>query len=353
MSVSITYAETKKVKPDQENLGFGKYFTDYMLVCDYTPETGWQEFKIVPHGDMLIAPENLSLHYGQLIFEGLKAYLDNDGNPVMFRPIENFKRLNRSAQRLCMPEMNVEDTLNAVKSLIQLEKDWIPTAEGSALYIRPFMIATDNALGVRPSNNYRFITLLSPVGSYYKGGLNPTKIYVEDEYVRAVAGGTGEAKCAGNYAGSMASQIKANEKGYDQVLWLDAAQRKYVEEVGTSNLFLVINGEVVTPELSGSILPGITRDSTIKLLRHLGEPVVERKVTIEEVMEGIKNGEVTEAFATGTAAVISPIGLLRYKDDEVEINNLEPGEIAMKAYEGITGIQHGEKEDVFGWLERI
>lgn len=353
-TVSVSLREDKQQKPaDESQLGFGQYFSDHMLLADYSPENGWHDYRIVPYGDVVLQPHNLSLHYGQLIFEGLKAYINQQGEAVMFRPKENMERMNKSGQRLCIPSLDVDFTLKAIKELIEVEKDWIPKQKGNSLYVRPFIIATENAIGVKPSSTYRFYTILSPVGSYYKGGVSPTKIYVEETYVRAVQGGTGEAKCAGNYASSLLSQVKANEKGYDQVLWLDAKEKKYVEEVGTSNVFFVMDGQVVTPELNGSILPGITRNSTLQILKHWGMDVVERKVTIEEVMEKAKDGSLSEAFATGTAAVVSPIGTLCYKDDEVIVCNNEVGPVAQKIYDGITSIQYGLEDDVFGWIDKI
>lgn len=249
-----------------------------------------------------------------------------------------------------MPELNEEETLNALTELIRLEQDWIPSGESSSLYIRPFVYATEGFLGVKPSSTYTLLVILSPVGSYYTGGLAPTKIYVEDEYVRAVRGGIGESKCAGNYAASLLSQVKAQEAGYNQVLWLDGVNRKFIEEVGTSNAFFVIDGTVVTPKLNGSILPGITRDSTIDWLKHNNFPMEERDITIDELIEAYENGKIDEAFATGTAAVVSPIGELRYKDRVMVFNNNEIGEIAQKVYDGITGIQKAKQEDPFGWV---
>lgn len=340
-----------KPKPtDETQLGFGKIFTDYMLRIDYNPEEGWHDTRIIPYGPIALEPSASCLHYGQLIFEGMKAYKNKDGKVTMFRPEENIRRLNKSARRLCMPELNEEETLNALTELIRLEQDWIPSGESSSLYIRPFVYATEGFLGVKPSSTYTLLVILSPVGSYYTGGLAPTKIYVEDEYVRAVRGGIGESKCAGNYAASLLSQVKAQEAGYNQVLWLDGVNRKFIEEVGTSNAFFVIDGTVVTPKLNGSILPGITRDSTIDWLKHNNFPMEERDITIDELIEAYENGKIDEAFATGTAAVVSPIGELRYKDRVMVFNNNEIGEIAQKVYDGITGIQKAKQEDPFGWV---
>lgn len=345
--------ELKEKPKDTENLGFGQIFTDYMLQMDYSPEQGWHDMRIIPFGDITMSPANVSLHYGQLIFEGLKAYKTPDNHVNLFRPLDNMNRLNRSGSRFCIPPMDAEKAVEGLAKLIEIEKDWIPEGDGCALYIRPFTIATEEFLGVRPSKTYSFFTILSPVGSYYKEGISPIKIYVEDQYVRAVRGGTGDTKCAGNYAASMISQEQANELGYSQVLWLDGVERKYIEEIGTTNAFFVIDNQVITPELNGSILPGITRDSTIKLLKHWGIDIVERKLSIDELVEAYDKGTLNEAFATGTAAVISPIGELKYKEKVMPIGDGEPGEIAMRIYDALTKIQRSEMEDPFNWVYRV
>lgn len=354
-AIEIKRRETLLPKPtDESQLGFGKLFTDYMLKMDYEEGKGWNNTRIEPYGPLEIDPANTSLHYGQLIFEGMKAYRTADGGVALFRPKDNIQRLNKSAARFCMPEMDVDKTVEALAELIRLEKDWIPKGEGTSLYVRPFTISVDNFLGVRPADKYLFMVILSPVGSYYKGGLAPVGIYVEDEYVRAAArGGTGFAKCAGNYAASLIAQRKAQEEGFTQVLWLDSDEGRYIEEIGTSNAFFVIDGEVITPALGGSILPGITRDSAIQLLKHWDIPVTERRLTIDEVIQAHGAGKLDEVFATGTAAVVSPVGELSFQEKLYEINNGEIGKIAQRLYDGITGIQTGTVEDPFGWHYRL
>lgn len=346
--------EQLKQKPtDESKLGFGKYFTDYMLQIDYIDGQGWHNPRITPYAPIEFDPATVCLHYGQLVFEGMKAYKTDDGKIVLFRPFDNISRLNQSAKRLCIPEIDVAETVKAIAELVKTEKDWVPSSSESSLYIRPFIFATEKYVGVRPSNSYTLLAILSPVGSYYPEGISPTKIYVEDEYVRAVRGGVGQTKCAGNYAASLASQEKAHKNGYTQVLWLDGVERKYIEEIGTSNAFFVIGDEIVTPKLNGSILPGITRDSTIKVLRHMGHNVFERDITIDELVAAYENGLLKEAFATGTAAVVSPIGELKYKDKVMVINDFKTGEIAQKVYDTLTGIQKCKQEDPFGWVYPI
>ncbi len=351
--MKITLTKNPKQKPDFNSLGFGKYFSDHMLVMDYAPETGWQEMEIIPYDQFQLAPSTTVLHYAQGIFEGCKAYKNKEGKITLFRPEENFKRFNRSAERLCMPTIDEDAVLEGLKKLVEIESDWIPTDTGKALYIRPTMIGTDAALGVHASHHYKFFIILSPVGAYYAHGLTPTKIYIEDKYVRAAIGGTGEAKCMGNYAASLKAGEEANAKGFDQVLWLDAAERKYAEEVGSMNIFFVIDGVVVTPALNGSILPGITRKSAIEVLKDMGYKVEERKVSVDELMEAHKSGKLNECFGTGTAAVISPVGQLTYKGNDMIINNGEMGEITTKLYDAITSIQMGKAEDKFGWVVKV
>ena len=356
MSFEIKIVETtkKKTKPvDQSKLGFGQYFTDHMFIMDYKPENGWQDARIVPYGPLQLDPASMVLHYGQAVFEGMKAYKIPDGRVVLFRPEKNIQRLNLSNERLGIPTLDVNVILQALKKLIKVDSDWIPTEKNTSLYIRPFIIATDAHLGVRPSSTYKFIIILSPVGSYYPDGLKPVKIFVEDKYVRAVKGGIGFAKTAGNYAASIKAQIEAKEKGYIQVLWLDGVERKYIEEVGAMNVFFKINGEVITPSLEGSILDGVTRRSTIELLKSLGMKVTERKISIDEIYEAHSKGFLEEAFGTGTAAVISPIGELNWKGKKIVINNDEVGQISMKAYNTITEIQNGIIEDKFNWTVEV
>lgn len=350
--MKFTKALKLKEKPDFSKLGFGKYFTDYMLIIDYD-NGAWKEPEIVPYGPFSLDPATVVLHYGQGIFEGLKAYKDNNGKITLFRPEENIKRMNKSAKRLCMAELEPEKTLEAIKELIMLEKDWIPTAEGTSLYIRPTMIATQAFLGVHPSNKYRFFVILSPVGAYYAQGLKPVKILVEDKYVRSAVGGTGEAKCLGNYAGSLIAGQIAEEKGYSQVLYLDASERKYIEEVGAMNIFFVIDGKVVTPMLTGSILDGVTRKSAIEVLKYDGYEVEERRISIDELIEAAETRKLTEVFGTGTAAVISPVGTLGYKGRDIEITGDKMGKITTYLYDRITGIQKGKSPDVFNWLTKL
>lgn len=350
--MKITLTKQKKVKPDYSKLGFGKYFTDHMLVMDYR-DGKWQEPEIVPYQPFAMDPSTCVLHYGQGIFEGLKAYKDSNGKVTLFRPYDNFRRMNRSAERLCMPTLDVEETVENLKKLVMIDEDWIPTAPGTSLYIRPTMIATDEMLGVHPSHSYRFFIILSPVGSYYAAGLTPTKIMIEDQYVRAPLGGTGEAKCMGNYACSLLAGDIANKKGYEQVLWLDGKEHKYVEEVGAMNMFFVFDGVVKTPALVGSILPGITRDSVIRVLEHEGMPVEECRISVDDIRAAIKNGHMNEAFGSGTAAVISPVGVLGIDGTDWAINNFEMGKITSFLYDKLTGIQTGRYPDPFGWVVHV
>ena len=291
--------------------------------------------------------------YGQEMFEGLKAYKAEDGRILLFRPDKNIERANRSNRRLCIPEIPEDIFLEALKTVVKIDADWIPTKPGTALYIRPFVIATDPFLGVRPSHTYKFIIILSPVGAYYESGLDPVKIWIEDEYVRAVKGGIGEAKTGGNYVASLASQVKAHEEGYAQVLWLDGVHRKYIEEVGAMNIFFKINGTVVTPALNGSILPGVTRDSAIQLCKMWGIPVEERQISVDEVIKTAENGEMEECFGTGTAAVVSPVGELRFENEKMPIGDNQIGALTQRIYDTITGIQLGKIEGPEGWSVEV
>ncbi|NCA66692.1 MAG: branched-chain amino acid aminotransferase [Clostridia bacterium] len=350
--MKITLTTTKKEKPDFSKLGFGKYFTDHMLVMDY--ENGeWGEAEIIPYDSFKMAPSTAVLHYAQGIFEGCKAYKDKKGKITTFRTIDNFLRMNKSATRMCMPNLPVAIVLEALYELLNIDSDWIPTEPGTSLYIRPTMIASDSALGVHASHSYKFFIILSPVGAYYANGLKPTKIYIEDNFVRAAIGGTGEAKCMGNYAASLLAAEEAQKRGYDQVLWLDAAEKKYVEEVGAMNMFFVIDGVVVTPMLTGSILPGITRDSILKILKKYGYKAEERKISVDELYSAFKGGKLEEAFGAGTAAVVSPVGLISYKGEDMVINNGVMGKTAEFLYDKLTGIQCGRYEDEFGWINRL
>lgn len=351
--IAIQKTEQPKPKPNQDGLGFGHFFTDHMFIMDYTEGRGWHDPRIVPYGPLELDPSIMILHYGQATFEGLKAYKTASGKIKLFRPEANMQRMNISNERLCIPALDVDFAVSAIKELVKIDQDWIPEAEGTSLYIRPFVISTEPHLGVHPAQNYMFIVILSPVGAYYPEGINPVKIYVENNYVRAVKGGLGFTKTPGNYAASIKAQEEANLKGYTQVLWLDGVEKKYVEEVGTMNVFFKIDGEVVTPSLEGSILAGITRDSTIKLLKSWNVPVSERRVSIQELYDAHAQGKLEEAFGTGTAAVISPIGVLNYNGQIISINDGKTGDLSAKIYHTITGIQSGALEDNFGWTVEV
>ncbi len=353
LDVSLHKAETLKEKPDQDNLGFGRYFTDHMFVMKWNRERGWHDAEITPYGDFNLDPAAMVFHYGQAIFEGLKAYRGQDGSILMFRPQDNLERLNKSAVRMCMPRIPVDKILQAMKGLVYLDRDWIPDSEGAALYLRPTMVATEAALGLRPSDEYLFFIIKSPVGAYYSEGFNPTRIYVEETYVRAVPGGVGEAKTAGNYAASVKALTEAQHKGYTQVLWLDAIEHKYIEEVGTSNIFFVINDELVTPPLGGTILAGITRDSVLQLARDWSITTDERRITIDEVVAAAKDGTLTEAFGAGTAAVISPVGEFCYKGKSIMVNKGKTGELSQRLFDGIQALQRGMTPDPHNWLVRV
>lgn len=352
MEISIKKIEPEKmkVKPvDESKLGFGKIFTNHMFTMTYHSDRGWHDAVIEPYHNLSLDPTVMCLHYGQEIFEGLKAYRGKGDQIFLFRPYENIKRMNASAERMCMPGIEADLFMNALQKLIFLEKDWIPRGIGTSLYIRPTMIATECALGVHPANQYLFFIILGPVGAYYPEGFNPTKMYVSEEYVRSVRGGVGNCKAAGNYAASLYASRLANEMGYTQVLWLDAIERKYIEEVGTSNVFFCIGDELITPPLGGTILPGVTRDSVIRIARSWNIPVAERPITIDEVISAQADGSLKEAFASGTAAIVSPIGQFFYKGGVFVINEGKTGALTEKLYHEILQIQYGEKEDPFGW----
>ncbi|MED1915563.1 branched-chain amino acid aminotransferase [Bacillus thuringiensis] len=351
--LTITRTEQKKEKPASDKLGFGVHFTDHMFTLDYTEGKGWHDPQIVPYSPLTLDPAAMVFHYGQAVFEGLKAYRKQEGKVRLFRPDQNFKRMNRSLERMSMPLIDEEFMVEALKQLVAVDKEWIPTESGQSLYIRPFVIATEPCFGVRASHTYKLVIVLSPVGAYYAGGMKPVKIYVENNYVRAVRGGTGNAKVAGNYAGGLKAQVEAKEKGYEQVLWLDGVESKYIEEVGSMNVFFKVKGEVWTPSLNGSILEGITRDSTIQLLKDWGIPVVEKRISMEDLHTAYVNGELEEAFGTGTAAVISPVGDLNWNGHQMIINGEKTGELTTRLYDEMTGIQYGEREDKFGWSVEV
>ena len=354
MKITVTGSKNKKTKPKcGEPLGFGKYFTDHMFVMDWDRDQGFHDARIIPYGNLEMDPATMVLHYAQETFEGLKAYRSKDGRILLFRPDMNAKRFINSNRRLCMAEIPVEDFVEAVRAIVEYEQDWVPYEAGTSLYIRPFMFASEAAVGVHPAKSYRFVIILSPVGAYYPQGVNPIKIYVEDEFVRATKGGTGFAKCGGNYASSIAAQVKAEKLGYTQVLWLDGVERKYIEEVGTMNVMFKINGEIVTAPCDGTVLPGVTRDSILTLLKEWGYTVKEKHLSIDELMEAARNNQLEEAWGTGTAAVISPIGELNYKGEIVTIHDFKTGELTQKLYDTLTGIQWGDLEDAHGWVYDI
>ena len=353
MDLTISRATTLKDRPDDSDLTFGTIFTDHMFNMDYNPEKGWHNPRIEPYANIDMDPSTMVLHYGQAIFEGLKAYRTDSGNVQLFRPKENFARFNRSARTMCIPEFDEGFALSALKQLIEVEKEWVPRTMGTSLYIRPTIIAMDPFVGVRASHTYRFFIILSPVGAYYKEGFNPVKIWVTKDHVRAVRGGVGHVKTAGNYAASLLAGDKAQKAGYSQVLWLDGVEQKYVEEVGSMNIFFVINDELVTPMLSGSILPGVTRDSVIALANSWGIKTTERKISIDEVFDAHKNGSLKEVFGTGTAAVVSPVGVVKYDDDIITIGNGEVGPMSNRFFSALTDIQYGKTEAPEGWIEKV
>ena len=354
LNIKIEKAQILKEKPKKgEPLGFGHIFTDHMFVMDYTEGRGWHDPRIVPFQNLSLSPAAMVFHYGQEMFEGMKAYKGEDNKVYLFRPDMNAKRANTSNYRLCIPEIPEDDFVQAVKAVVDIDREWIPETDGASLYIRPFVIATDEFLGVAPSKTYMFIVILSPSGAYYESGLAPVGIWIEDEYVRAVRGGMGFAKTGGNYAASLIAQVKAHDGGFSQVLWLDGVERKYIEEVGAMNIFFKIGDKVLTPMLNGSILPGITRNSVLALCRHWGLDVEERRISVDEIVRAAHDGTLKEVFGTGTAAVVSPVGKLRYKDEVINIGDGKIGDLTQKLYDKITGIQWGKAEDPFGWRVEV
>lgn len=333
-----------------DNLRFGEAFTDRMFVMEYSPKNDWHNAKIEEFHNFSLSPATMTFHYAQEIFEGMKVFTYTGNRVAMFRPLENLERLNNSAERLCMPRIDTDFVLNSLCELIKLERGWVPQKKDASLYIRPTMIGIDPIIKVRASDNYLFFIILSPVGPYFSSGSKVSKIMVEDNYVRTSKGGMGMAKTGGNYAASLKAGMEAAKKGFDQVLWLDAEERKYVEEVGSMNIFFVINDTLVTPELDGSILPGITRKSVVQLAKHLKLRVEERKIAIREIIEGLQTGAVSEVFGTGTACVVSPVGLMGYKEREFPVGGGKVGKFSEMLYNHLTGIQYGEKEDTFNWM---
>ncbi len=353
MEIRIQKTDHPAVKPDPSNLGFGKYFSDHMFIMEYTQGQGWHDARIEPLHNLSLHPACVVFHYGSEIFEGLKAYRRPDGQVQLFRPMENVRRLNNSAERMTLPQIPEEDGLQAIEEFVRVEQDWVPSEPGTSLYLRPFMFATEAMLGVHAVRNAVFIIIASPVGNYYAEGLNPVSIMIETEDVRTVRGGTGYAKCGGNYGASNRAGAKAEEKGFSQVLWLDGVERKYIEEVGAMNVMFKISGKVVTPKLTGSILPGITRKSCIELLKDAGYEVEERLISVDELQEAAESGALEEFWGTGTAAVVSPVGLLAYDDKRITIGEGKIGPVTSWLYETLTGIQWGRTEDKKGWTVQI
>ena len=353
MEIIKTLTATPKEKPAADTLGFGKFFTDHMFMMDWTEGQGWHDARIVPFGPIALHPASTVLHYGSEIFEGLKAYRRADGKVQLFRPIENIRRMNNSAERMCLPQIPEELALEALTEFVKTEQEWTPSAPGTSLYLRPFMYGNDESLGVHAVHNATYVIIASPVGSYYKEGINPVKIMIETDDVRAVRGGTGEAKCGGNYAASNRAGKRAADKGYSQVLWLDGVHRKYIEEVGAMNVMFKIGGEIVTPALSGSILPGITRKSIIEVLKGKGYAVSERLLSIDELTAAMENGTLEEAWGCGTAAVVSPIGELAYNGKQYPVNGGAIGEVTQMLYDTLTGIQWGKIDDPYGWTVQL
>ncbi|MCD7946320.1 MAG: branched-chain amino acid aminotransferase [Clostridiales bacterium] len=354
MDIRIELTKTPKEKPtDESALGFGKIFTDHMFLMNYTDGQGWHDARIAPYGPIALDPSAMVLHYAQEVFEGMKAYRIADGSIQLFRPYENARRFNNSAKRLCIPTMDEELFVTAVKTLVSVDKDWVPHSPETSLYIRPFVFATDAHLGVHASKTYLFAIIVSPSGCYYPEGINPVRIYVESKDVRAVRGGTGYTKCGGNYAASIRAGEVAEEKGYAQVLWLDGVEQKYIEEVGSMNVMFKISGKIVTPALTGSVLPGITRKSCIELLKSWGYEVEERLLSAQELFDAAESGALEEAWGTGTAAVVSPVGEMAWNDRSCIVNGGKIGPTVQKLYDTLTGIQWGKLEDTFGWIVKV
>ncbi len=353
MEIRIERTATPAQKPDSSKLGFGRYFTDHMFVMDYSPAKGWHDARIVPFANLSLHPAATVFHYGAEVFEGMKAYRREDGTVQLFRPMENVKRMNSSAERLCLPLLDENDALKAIMKFVEVEQNWVPSNPGTSLYLRPFLFGCDEQLGLHTLQNAMLVIIASPVGSYYAAGINPVKIMIETEDVRAVKGGTGYTKCGGNYAASNRAGARAEKNGYSQVLWLDGVHRKYIEEVGAMNVMFRIGDEIVTPDLSGSILPGITRKSCLEVLRKEGYKVSERRISVDELVEAMENGTLKEAWGCGTAAVVSPIGELAYNGKKYTVNNFEIGEVTQHLYNTLTGIQWGKIEDSFDWTVEI
>ncbi len=353
MKIEITKTTNPSVMPAEDKLGFGKVFTDHMFVMDYEEGKGWFDARIVPFGRISLHPASTVLHYGAEIFEGMKAYRRADGGVQLFRPMENIKRMNNSAERMSLPLLDEQDALQILETFVKLEERFVPKSFGTSLYLRPFMFGNDETLGVHAVHRATFMLIASPSGSYYAEGINPVKIMIESEDVRTVRGGTGYAKCGGNYAASTRAGERAAKKGYSQVLWLDGVERKYIEEVGAMNVMFRIDGEIVTPMLTGSILPGITRKSCIEVLKNKGYKVSERLLSVDELVAALENGTLEEAWGCGTAAVVSPIGKLAYGDKEYVVGDGKIGEVTQELYDTLTGIQWGKIKDDYGWVYKL
>jgi branched-chain amino acid aminotransferase len=353
MKIAFRKADSLKSHPDQTSLGFGTIFTDYMFNMDYNPDQGWHNPRIEPYGPIAMDPSTIVLHYGQTIFEGLKAYRTESGAVQLFRPQDNIRRLNQSGDKLCIPPLDEKFVLHALVELLKVEKDWVPSAPGTSLYIRPAIVAMDPYVGLRVSQTYRFFIILTPVGAYYPEGFNPVKIWVTSKYVRAVRGGLGEAKTAANYAASIYATEMAHKEGYTQVLWLDGVELKYVEEVGSMNIFFIIGDELITPMLNGSILAGVTRNSVITLARSWGMKVTERRIGIDEVYAANQRGELKEIFGSGTAAVISPVGHMKFDGKEITIGDGGVGPVSARLFKELMDIQYGRARDPFGWTMTV
>ena len=353
LAIDVRRTANPKPKPPADQLGFGKHFTDHIFRMSYASDRGWHDARIEPLSALPLEPASAVLHYAQTIFDGLKVFRAKDGAVRAFRLHDHAQRINRSAERLCMPLVDPELLAASVTELVKVEQDWVPSAPGTALYVRPTMIATEGFLGVRPAERYEYFVLLTPVGNYYGATREPVRIWVEMRHVRAAPGGLGAAKTGGNYAASLYAAAEAKRLGFDQVLWLDAHERRFVEEVGTMNLFVRLGDEVVTPPLDGTILAGITRDSSLRLLREWGLAVSERRVSIDEIRRAHARGELKEVFGTGTAAVVSPVGELGFPDGSLMVGDGAPGEVGERLYDALTGIHYGTKQDRYGWMVPI
>jgi branched-chain amino acid aminotransferase len=348
-AIRITKAAQKKQKPKDKDLAFGTDFTDHMFLVDFQEEKGWYDPRVEPYGPLALDPATAVLHYGQGLFEGLKAFRGKDGKIRLFRPNKHVERLNRTATKMCIPTLDPDLVLKSWTTLVDVDRDWVPSAVGTSLYIRPTIIASEAFLGVRPAKEYLYFVILSPVGAYYAEGMAPVKIKVIDNYVRAVVGGLGEAKTSANYAASLHAAEDAKHEGFTQVLWLDGVHRKYIEEVGTMNIMMKIGDEIITPPLAGTILAGVTRDSVLALLREWGMRVSERPISIDEVVAAAHQGTLEEVWGTGTAAVISPVGELSYKGERIVVNGGGIGPVTQKLYDTIVEIQYGTARDTRGW----